>query len=181
MNNPSTISNTASEKLGIGGTCAICNATKIDFGDFLIEGMTRGEIWDTITPLAAQRGWQVRPKTDGGIELVCPACIEKIEKPGTAELPFFKADEVCPMCTQPDPSMHFCNGREKCPAIIMADHVHKTCKRCGFGWITATAAESASPRDERNMDLPFFILCILMFVAIAALFVCVHLLQMGKR
>ncbi len=54
------------------------------------------------------------------------------------ELEPFNEGATCPKCGHDDISTRYCKDRrpvELCWPYVTGEHLHRTCKRCGFEWL----------------------------------------------
>lgn len=123
--------------------CMHCERSIIVPADQMPPCENVGDLFAVLWPVADAHGWgygQAWMSNGAMPELsnvfVCPVCLKKPEEAMTRVLPKFKEDRHCPACDHDDVSTKHCRGTIlSCELGAPRNHLHRTCKRCGWSWI----------------------------------------------
>ena len=140
-------------------TCNLCIRNKEPIpNEYDVTGMTDGEIWDMITPMAQQMGWRIDsdPENKNRRFSVCPGCqqIEQSEDKRYGDLAAFSEDSVCPKCNAKDVTTDHSSvmqGLNQMAVYRKPDRewLQRKCQRCNYEWQEACLDNSEPPQEKQ--------------------------------
>ena len=109
---------------------------------------TNEEINNHVENVAKAKGWGTGRDASGPY-VICPACVTRSEEALKRILTQFNPKSRCPACGHDKVGAKYCTGlRADCELGAARGHIHRICRRCGYGWIEGCLNDPHTSRSN---------------------------------